>query len=109
MTMMNEITKYAPAVAAGAFIGALFFGGLWLTIKRALASPYAGLWFSASLFVRTVAALVGVYFLARGHAERLPACLAGFLVARLAATRLVGIPQKPILVTMEEEHAPHSR
>ena len=109
ITMMNETLKFAPAAAAGAFMGALFFGGLWWTIKRALSSPYAGLWFSASLFVRTVAALVGVYFLARGHAERLPACLAGFLIARILATRMIGDPKDMIPATTEEGHAPHSR
>ena len=109
ITMMNETLKFAPAVAAGAVMGALFFGGLWWTIKRALASAYAGVWFSVSLFVRTVAALVGVYFLARGHAERLPACLAGFLIARLLAMRMIGNPNHLIPATTEEGHAPHSR
>jgi F1F0 ATPase subunit 2 len=109
MMMMHDAVRFAPAAAAGAFMGALFFGGLWWTVKRALASPYAGVWFSASLLVRTAAALTGVYSLTRGHSERLPACLAGFLVSRLVATRMVGDPDRMMPAPAEEGHAPHPR
>jgi F1F0 ATPase subunit 2 len=32
---MNEILSLAAAVAAGALLGAVFFGGLWWTVRKA--------------------------------------------------------------------------
>jgi len=107
--MTIEIAAVAAQAAAGAVLGALFYGGLWWTVRTSLDAPNGALLFVASLFVRTTAALAGFYFLARGHAERLPACLAGFLVARLVATRLAGRSPRPIPVRKESRDAPHPR
>jgi F1F0 ATPase subunit 2 len=107
--MRIDIGVMASVLAAGGLLGGLFYGGLWWTVRKSLDSPNGGLWFSASLFVRTAAALAGFYFLARGHAERLPACLAGFLVARLIATRLVGRPLRTVRVEKESRDAHHPR
>lgn len=85
---MIDAMTLALMAAAGAGLGAFFFGGLWWSMRRGLRSPRPALWFAGSFLVRTAATLAGFYFLSGGRWERLMACLAGFLAARIAATRL---------------------
>jgi len=83
-----EISDFALALAAGLGLGAFFFGGLWWTTRRALTSSRPAAWFMVSFVVRTGVTLGGFYLLGGGHWERLAACLLGFILARMAATRL---------------------
>jgi F1F0 ATPase subunit 2 len=85
---MNEALILLLASLAGLVLGAIFFGGLWLTVQRGLSSQRLVLWFLGGLLLRMGIALAGFYFVADGHWERLPACLSGFLVARVAVTWL---------------------
>jgi F1F0 ATPase subunit 2 len=85
---MNDAVTLALMVAAGAGLGAFFFGGLWWSTRRGLRSTRPALWFASSFLVRMTATLAGFYFLSGARWERLLACLAGFLAARIAATRL---------------------
>jgi F1F0 ATPase subunit 2 len=85
---MNETLTMVLAWAAGAGLGAIFFGGLWWTIGKGVASQRPALWFFGSLLLRMSAALAGFYFVAGGHWERLLLCLLGFVMARLAVTWL---------------------
>jgi len=103
---MNETAILMLAVGAGVLLGALFFGGLWWTVRRGLASKRPALWFFGSLLLRTSIALVGFYFIARGHWERLLVCLLGFVMARLIVTRLSRAAEKPITLAREAGHAP---
>jgi F1F0 ATPase subunit 2 len=70
---------------AGLLLGAIFYGGLWWTVRR-IRSKAAGLWLAGSFLVRTMIALAGCYAVARGPWYGAAACLAGFLAARLAVT-----------------------
>jgi F1F0 ATPase subunit 2 len=81
---MNETLTLVLACAAGAGLGAVFFGGLWWTVRKAVSSTQPALWFLASLLVRMIIALAGFYFVGHGHWERLVVCLLGFVLARLA-------------------------
>lgn len=85
---MHEAPALALAAAAGALLGAFFFGGLWWTVRRGASSPRPALWFSGSLLLRMSVAVAGFYFVAGGRPERLLLCLLGFVLARLAVTRL---------------------
>ena len=85
---MNETLIGALAGAAGVGIGAIFFGGLWWTIRKGAASAQPALWFLGSLLLRMSVALAGFYFVSGGHWERLLLCLLGFVMARLAVTWL---------------------
>lgn len=102
---MNEALRLAPAVAVGVLLGAIFFGGLWWTVVRGVASGWAALWFLGSLLLRTGIVLSGFYFVAAGDWKRLLASLAGFVLARLAATRFVRAAQRPD-VERRARHAP---
>lgn len=85
---MNDLLPLAMAAAAGIALGAVFFGGLWWTIRKGLTSPRPALWFLGSALVRMGIALLGFYAVGQGDLGRLVACLVGFLMARLIVTRL---------------------
>ena len=85
---MNETLTLVLAWAWGVAIGAIFFGSLWWTVRKAVSSSQPALWFFGSLLMRMGIALSGFYFMARGPWERLVLCLLGFVMARLAVTWL---------------------
>ena len=91
---MNEKLGLALACMAGAALGAIFFGGLWWTVRKGLASSRPVLWVFASFLLRTGIALAGFYFVSGGDWQRLLACLAGFVMARMVVTRLTRLPEE---------------
>jgi len=104
---MNETLTLAPACLAGGALGAIFFGGLWWTIRRGASSGQPALWFMGSMLLRMAIALTGFYFVARGDWRRLVLCLAGFIVARLVVTWLTRPRGKSHAVPPQEvRHAP---
>ncbi len=96
---MNEPLALALASAAGLLIGAIFFGGLWWTVRKGVSSRQPALWFLGSMRARMGVALAGFHFVSGHHWERLLACLVGFVIARLAVTWLTHPEQ-------EARHAP---
>lgn len=84
---MNEVLQLSMAFIAGGLIGAIFFGGLWWTVRRGMTSRHAAFWFTGSLIVRVSVALTGFYFIGRDDWQQLLACLFGFVVARLIVMR----------------------
>jgi F1F0 ATPase subunit 2 len=85
---MNEMLLLALATSAGALLGAVFFGGLWWTVRKGVSSERPAFWFFGSLLLRMSIALAGFYFVSGGHWERLLLCLVGFVMARLVVTWL---------------------
>ena len=89
---MPDPVRLLLAGGAGVLLGLLFFGGLWWTVQRGLASGRPALWFVGSFLLRTGVVLAGMYVVSGGRWEALLACLAGFVVARVIVTRLAGPP-----------------
>ena len=85
---MNEILAGVLAWAAGVGLGTLFYGGLWWTVRRGAASAQPALWFLGSLLLRMGLTMAGFYGISGGRWERLLLCLLGFVMARIAVTRL---------------------
>ena len=85
---MNEVLLLALACSVGVLLGAIFFGGLWWTVRKGVSSEQPALWFFGSLLLRMSIALAGFYFVSGGHWERLLLCLVGFVIARLVVTWL---------------------
>ena len=85
---MNDTEKLMLAWLAGGMLGAMFFGGLWWTVRKCLSFEQPALLVLGSVLLRTSIVLAGFYFIAQGQWERLVACLCGFIIARMIMTRL---------------------
>jgi F1F0 ATPase subunit 2 len=104
--MMNETLTPVLVLVTGGLLGAMFFGGLWWTVRKGVSSKQPALWFLGSLLLRMSIALAGFYFVSGGHWERLLLCLLGFVMARLIVTRLIRAAEKPTYLAQEVSHAP---
>ena len=89
-----ESLPYLLAAAGGFLLGMLFFGGLWLTVRKSLDAKRPWLWFLASMVSRTGVTVAGFAWISGGSALRLLCCAAGFALAKLAALRLARQPVK---------------
>ena len=85
---MNEVLLLALACSVGVLLGAIFFGGLWWTVRKGVSSEQPAFWFLGSLLLRMSIALAGFYFVSGGRWRRLLVCLVGFVIARLVVLRL---------------------
>jgi F1F0 ATPase subunit 2 len=85
---MSELLSLALSLAAGVLLGAVFFGGLWWTVRKGVSSKQPALWIFCSLLLRMGITLAGFYFVSGGHWERLLLCLLGFVMARIVVTWL---------------------
>ena len=103
---MNETVSYVLALVTGVLLGAMFFGGLWWTVRKGLSSQRPVIWFLGSVLLRTSIALAGFYFVSGGDWQRLLVCLLGFVVARLIVTWLTRAAEKQVYSAQEAGHAP---
>lgn len=104
---MNETLTLIFAGVAGVALGAIFFGGLWWTVRKGVVSPRPALWFFGSMLARMGIVLAGFYLVGNGHWQRLVACLVGFVAARLLVVWLTRPKTKTSTrPTTEVNHAP---
>ena len=104
---MNEPLTLLLAFVAGGMLGAVFFGGLWWTVRKGVSSKQPAFWFFGSLLLRMSIALAGFYVVGRGHWERLLLCLLGFVMARLIVAWLTRpAAENQIRPAQEASHAP---
>ena len=103
---MTEAFGLVLALLGGVLLGAMFFGGLWWTVRKGVSAKQPALLFLGSLLLRTGVALAGFYFIGRDHWERLLVCLLGFVMARLFATRFTRAAEKPAYSAQVASHAP---
>ena len=90
--ILREFVTLDLQFFAGVALGAIFFGGLWWTIRRGVSSQVPGLLFAGSLLLRTSVTVGGFYFVSHGDWRKLLACLLGFITARIFVTRLTRVP-----------------
>lgn len=104
---MNETMALMLAWVAGGMLGAIFFGGLWWTVRRAVSSKRPALWFVGSLMLRMSITLAGFYLVGHNHWERLLLCLLGFIMARQVVTWITRPSQGSLArPAPEANHAP---
>jgi F1F0 ATPase subunit 2 len=104
---MNDTLAGALAWIAGCGLGALFFGGLWWTVRKGVSSTRPARWFLGSLVIRMSTVLVGLYFVSGGHLDRLLLCLLGIATARPIVTRLARTWREDrSAVAQDVRHAP---
>jgi F1F0 ATPase subunit 2 len=85
---LKQVLPLALSIIAGGMLGAMFFGGLWWTVRKSVVSAQPALWIFASLLLRMGIALAGFYLVASTYWQRWLACLLGFLVARVIVARM---------------------
>jgi F1F0 ATPase subunit 2 len=104
---MNEPLTFLWTGVAGMLLGAIFFGGLWWTVRRGVHSPRPALWFLGSNLLRMGIALAGFYFVGGGQWQRWLGCLIGFVAARFILLWLTR-PQVTHSISLAKEagHAP---
>jgi F1F0 ATPase subunit 2 len=86
--MRVEPLTWTMAIIAGGLLGAIFFGGLWWTVKIGVKSSRPALWFFGSLQLRMIVALGGIFWVSSGHWDRMVACMVGFFLARVLVSSL---------------------
>ncbi len=91
---MHETMALVLASLAGLSLGIIFFGGLWWTVRKGMASSRPALWFLVSFLLRMGIVLAGFHFVGQGDWQRLVACLVGFVIARSLVTRFSGRLEK---------------
>ena len=106
MTTTETFPLVLAGIAGGA-LGAIFFGGLWWTVRQGVWSRQPALWFLGSMLLRTTVTLAGLYFVGREHWERWLLCLLGFVLARLVVSWLIRPPGQHAKPTApENSYAP---
>jgi len=101
---MNELLTLTLAAAAGVVLGLFFFGGLWWSLRRALASPRPALWIVSSFLLRMGGVAGGFVLVAAGDWRRLSLCLLGFWAARWFVVRATAAQSS--CTTRMSAHAP---
>ena len=84
--MGTAFLQYGLMIVAGMLLGAIFFGGLWITVRQMHKSRSPGLLFVTSVVIRSAVVLCGIWFFSAGDAASITACLPGFVAIRLLAT-----------------------
>jgi F1F0 ATPase subunit 2 len=100
---MNETLSLVFALIAGLMLGAMFFGGLWWTVRKGVSAKHPALWFMASMVLRTGIVVTGFYFMLGDDWRKLLAGLIGFIVARTVVIRLT---QQQSRLAVIVNHAP---
>ena len=98
---MQEMFSLAVALAAGAGIGAIFFGGLWLTLLKLPTARWPILLVMGSMVGRMGIALISFYLIMNGNWQRLIACVLGFILMRQLLIRQLQ-PAQSISTSVEE-------
>lgn len=79
---MSGWIAIALSLAAGLGLGLVYFGGLWLTVRRVATTRRPALLFAGSFVLRTALVVAGMYLVMDGSWQRMLACLAGFIILR---------------------------
>ncbi|MEP7256893.1 MAG: ATP synthase subunit I [Flavitalea sp.] len=102
---MSEISYLVLAFIWGVLLGLLFFGGLWFTIKKAIASKIPSLWVLGSFIFRVSIALAGFYFIGLENWRKLVICMLGFILSRFMVIHFTkSIDEKRMQLKKEAEH-----
>ncbi len=82
--MMNEALRLLLSLASGILLGAFYFGGLWLTLKRLPGNGQPAFLTLASFLARSALCLFGFYLIAGQGLEALAFSLVGFISLKFA-------------------------
>lgn len=80
---MNSAFMLTATFFLGAILGAFYFGGLWLTIKRLPQSRQPTLLSLSSFAARSLVCIMGFYLIIESGIVALLFCLAGFVLTKI--------------------------
>jgi F1F0 ATPase subunit 2 len=86
---VGEFASWVLLAAAGGVLGWLYFGGLWVTVRRLPRAEHPAALVLGSFVLRAVLVAVGFVVLLAGDPLRLVAVLVGFLAVRGVLVRRV--------------------
>lgn len=89
--MTETIYLYVGCLLWGFLLGAFYFGGLWLTLKRLTVVKNQALWMLGSLLIRNLLVAVGFYPVVLQGWQPTLICLVGFLVIRFILTQRIKV------------------
>ncbi len=78
------------AFLVGVFVGAVFFGGLYITVQQLTTTKHPALLMMLSLIIRLVVLVAGVYLIMDGKIENLVSAMAGILLVRFVMIGKLG-------------------
>ena len=99
--MIQEMFSLALALAVGAGVGVIFFGGLWLTLLKLSSARWSILLVMGSMVGRMGIALISFYLITNGSWQRLGACVVGFILMRQLFIRQLQ-PAQSISASVEQ-------
>ncbi len=88
---MSSLILPAGSFFMGVFLGAIYFGGLWLTIKRLPGCQQPTLLSLGSFFARTLVCILVFYLIIGSGMQSLLLCLAGFVLTKIALIRRLSL------------------
>jgi F1F0 ATPase subunit 2 len=88
---MSSSLLPAASFFMGVFLGAFYFGGLWLTIKRLPDCQQPTLLSLCSFFARSLVCILGFYLIIGSGMQSLLLCLAGFVLTKIALIRRLSL------------------
>lgn len=74
--------------AAGVMLGVLFYGGLWITVRRLMVTRHPMAVTLGSLLLRMAVVLAGLLLVARGRWQNVLAALVGFAIGRVVVSKV---------------------
>lgn len=102
---MSEVLYMILSCITGLMLGAIFFGGLWFTVKKIVNARMPALWVLSSFVFRAGITLLGFYYISLGNWHRLLICVFGFIVARFVVIYFTkSIDEKKIQLKKEADH-----
>lgn len=87
--MTEALLVYAVALCWGLLLGLLYFGGLWLTVKRLPVVKHQALWTLGSFLLRNLLAAAAFYPVVMRGWEATVVCLTGFIIVRMLMSRRI--------------------
>ncbi len=96
--MIDKLISAVIGFVAGGFLGAFYFGGLWITVQRLPTAKNPALLTLASMYGRLILTLGGFFVIWKMPLPqewmRLLAMLAGFIIVRTILVHRLGNPVK---------------
>jgi F1F0 ATPase subunit 2 len=93
---MSELLPLLISFLAGGALGAVYFTGLWATVRRVPEAKHPMLLLGLSLAARMSLLLAGLWLIGSdGHWERLVAAMVGIVLARFVVMRRLPPQETP--------------